>query len=139
MNKRDIQKIVKKYPCLTTKGFGVEYRTGEKSEDTRKRVKEAQQKLLESAEICTKICEWLKDVIRTKRPNKQAGSYTMKHEVENAIGEYCSNGQFICAAIHMGFIFDCNGINACFNISSRCIHVKQKAQMRQWRKDMRIK
>jgi hypothetical protein len=142
VNKRDIQNIITEWPTLTSEGFGVYYSPKYHAPKTfDQKFDEEQSELLESAKICTKICEWLKGVKRTKNPNREANSYTMKHEVERDIGKYCSNGQFICAAIHMGFVFkreapSLNGVNAFFNISSRCIQVKQKEQLRKNKKEM---
>ena len=58
-------------------------------------------------------------------------SYSLKHMVERYAGEYVSNGQFICAAIFMGFDRLEASPNAYFNISNREITRRLKALNRQ--------
>lgn len=69
---------------------------------------------------------------RRKTINTDFGSYGLKHRAENLsrkfgqhthLGNYVSNGMFIAAAIASGFAAKRmnNGLNACFNISSKTI------------------
>lgn len=63
--------------------------------------------------------EWLlaHDALeRRKTINHKVSSYYWKHVVERACGEYISNGEFICAALYLGYKMKAHGPNAFFNI-----------------------
>jgi hypothetical protein len=58
---------------------------------------------------------------KTMQVNKSIGSYGLKHRVESVIGHHLSNGELIVAMIGEGFQYKRNGINCCFNVSTRSI------------------
>jgi hypothetical protein len=56
---------------------------------------------------------------RRKTINTKVSSYTWKHVVERHCNEYIANGEFICAALHLGYKMKATGPNAWFNIKDR--------------------
>jgi len=94
-----VKAVVAKHPTLTAFGFGGEG-------DIRPF----------AVRHCT---EWLlqHDALeRRKTINSKISSYSWKHTVERACGEYISNGEFICAALYLGYRMKTKGPNAWFNI-----------------------
>jgi hypothetical protein len=68
-------------------------------------------------ETCKKWIE--ENATKRKSINKDRSSYGLKHDVENATGEYVSNGAFIRAMIDLGYTAKPVGVgspNANFNI-----------------------
>jgi hypothetical protein len=125
MTEADIERIMSEVPELTRFGFGI-FGGSEAlaTAEGQAKFKEGRAKLLASAPICTKICGELALIRKTKAINKSDFSYGLKHIVEKILGEYCSNGELICAAIYMGFTWKRNGQddpNAYFNMSVRDI------------------
>jgi hypothetical protein len=55
---------------------------------------------------------------RRKTVNVQVSSYSWKHVVERACGEYIAEGEFICAALYLNYKMKVDGPNAFFNIRS---------------------
>ena len=90
-----------KYPTLTQFGFGG-------SGDIR-------------PEAVQRCVMWLlkHDALsRRKTVNVQVSSYAWKHVVERACGAYIAEGEFICAALYLGYKMKVDGPNAFFNIRS---------------------
>lgn len=57
---------------------------------------------------------------RRKTVNTKVSSYTWKHVVERYCDSYIANGEFICAALHLGYkMKTSDGPNAWFNIRDR--------------------
>lgn len=94
-----IAEVQAKHPTLTQFGFGG-------SGDIRP----------EAVQQCV---QWLlkHDTFeRRKTINTRASSYSWKHTVERDCGEYIANGEFICAALYLGYKMKSDGPNAFFNI-----------------------
>lgn len=53
--------------------------------------------------------------------NRRHSSYGLKHIYEAETGEYCSNGQFIVAALIREYRADFSHYNPCFGMSERSI------------------
>jgi hypothetical protein len=53
---------------------------------------------------------------RRKTVNEKRSSYGYKHAVEHHFNEYIANGEFICAALYLGYKMKVRGPNAWFNI-----------------------
>lgn len=90
-----------KYPTLTQFGFGG-------SGDIR-------------PEAVQRCVMWLlkHDALsRRKTVNVQVSSYAWKHVVERACGAYIAEGEFICAALYLGYKMKVDRPNAFFNIRS---------------------
>lgn len=116
MDKEDIKRILDKEPCLTTVGF--ETLSTPDFELHR-------QQLLDSAEACTRVVEWLeKHVRKISSINVRRSSYGLKHQAKKEIG-YVSNGMFIAAAIHAGFRFKIDGYDARLNLEVRKVRQKR--------------
>lgn len=90
------------YPTLTQFGFGG-------SGDIRP----------EAVEHCVKWLLQHDSFDRRKTINTKVSSYTWKHVVERHCKEYIANGEFICAALYLGYKMKSNGPNAWFNIKDR--------------------
>ena len=105
--KHEYQNIVddvqEKYPELTQLGFG-----GKGS------IRPA------AVENCIKWLLQHDGLERRKTVNTKVSSYTWKHVVERYCNSYVSNGEFICAALHLGYkMRKSDGPNAWFNIGDR--------------------
>lgn len=129
MTKADIEAVMREIPELGDFGVGIFNQGRGKSLEERRAEREAEKRaLLNSADICTKICEWLADFEMTKAINHKHSSYGLKHLAEKEIG-YITNGAFIAAAVHSGFPFKVfpDSPNMCFGISERSIKAKKAA------------
>lgn len=112
MNKQDIENVLNKVPNLVD--FGICVKDADWPE-------QGQEFLKTRTEICTKICEWLSQLRKVKL-TQQSGlsSYGLKHRFESSTDTYCSNGEFIVAAIHCGFPHKIeNNINVYFACSKK--------------------
>ena len=81
-----VAEVKTKYPDLTQFGFGGE---GEVRMD--------------AVNLCA---EWLlkhDGLDRRKTINTASSSYGLKHVVERVMGQYVTNGEFICAALVLGY------------------------------------
>lgn len=99
---QEIQEVLKKYPNLSASGFGAGNPINP-----------------EEVKLCI---DWIRPRsirIARKTINTKCSSYSWKHIVERSVGEYISNGAFICAALHLGFRMkklDQISLNAFFNM-----------------------
>jgi hypothetical protein len=96
-----VANVLKEYPTLTANGFG-----GSGNIDP---------------EAVKQCIDWLahhNDLERRKTINTKMSSYGWKHLVERHVGNYISNGDFICAALHMKHKIKITGLNAYFNINT---------------------
>ena len=128
MTREQIQKIIDQVPTLNSFGIGV----SDLIRDERERLdtlESGKRSLLDSAEACTKCCEWLQNVEKTKAINDHANSYGLKHVAEVDIG-YITNGSFIAAAIHSGFEYNVTpgSPNVTFNMSTGSINDIKRRQ-----------
>jgi|LakMenEpi03Aug12_release.lakeMendotaPanAssembly.Ray.scaffolds.fasta_scaffold173665_2 hypothetical protein len=98
-----VENIQEKHPRLTQFGFGGQG-------DIR-------------PEAVQKCVEWLlrhDATERRKTVNTKVSSYTWKHIVERHFDSYIANGEFICAALYLGYkMKTSDGPNAWFNIRDR--------------------
>jgi hypothetical protein len=123
MNRNDIAAILDRCPTLTFAGMGLEDNVrGWTKDQVAEKWKAERAELLNSSDVCTKVCEWLSKIRPIKRLNRWHSSYGLKHFAEREIGEYVSNGQFIIAAIHCGYKYGEDGtLNVCFAMSEPSI------------------
>lgn len=56
----------------------------------------------DAAEEFVRAAEWLAAEVARGTLGRSKGSYSLKHDAEEATGGYISNGMLIAAAIHMG-------------------------------------
>lgn len=106
----DIAKVTAKYPTLDAFGFNNRMRTSQPKEGIRP----------EAVQACA---EWLlrvEGLSRRKTINRSRSSYTWKHMAERDQGTYIANGEFICAALYLGYKMSRqkDGPNAYFNIKN---------------------
>jgi hypothetical protein len=125
MNREDIAKVIQQEPRLTSHGLGIFQYPGQKPPSYHSLYQAflaEQEELLNAEKRCTAICTWLTGVVTRKTINPNAYSYALKHQCEQDIGRYVTNGELIAACIHMGLTFtqeEFRSPNVCFNISSR--------------------
>lgn len=111
---KTLEQVMEEMPRLTYYGFetwsfwdrrpkGVSVATWEQHlveefEQDRARLRRAQNEF-------DAACHWLATKTKTKRARRDGygDSYCLKHDVEDAVGRYVSNGAFIAAAHAMGF------------------------------------
>jgi len=120
-----VKAVMDREPLLTVFGFGP---VRDPALDSNSREFEENRKAMLGEDALKQFalcCEWLGHATRTKSVNPRFGtSYGIKHRVEQAAGEYITNGMLICAAIHMGFKVrreDNSAPNAEFNIAIRSV------------------
>lgn len=113
--------VLVREPHLSTNGFGLAPRmTGmetlaERQEDFRRH----RDQLERAAVQVVTVHQWLRKNIRPIKSPGQ-GSYGMKHVVENALGQYVSNGELIAAALMAGYpMGKIHGPNTDFGMSKR--------------------
>lgn len=129
MTKKDIAQVIKQIPELNDFGIGLYNRgRGLSEEEKREKLKEGQEALLNNADWCTVICEWLRPMQKIKTINRRHTSYGLKHIFERDSGQYVTNGAFICAAVHSGFDYKLtpSNPNVSFNISERSLNAVEK-------------
>lgn len=69
-------------------------------------------------ELCL---EFLSQCGKSRKINPRHSSYGLKRYVEDATGQYVSNGAFIAAALYLGFAIQPDGPNCSINISERSL------------------
>ncbi len=128
MTRRDIEAVIVKVPRLTKFGVGVYTYSKPDGLTWDGYFRAEQAELLESAAVCTRVCEWLADIAPTKTVNRRRGSYGLKHMAERDIGDYVSNGSFIAAAIHCGFPYRLkpDSPNVWFGMSEKSLKAKDR-------------
>lgn len=83
---------------LTTFGIGIFESSSKTPEQREAQLADERRKLVEREATVLKVAAWLREnVAPIKTPT--VGSYRIKHAVENAVGEYVSNGELIAAAL----------------------------------------
>lgn len=126
-----IEAVMRAHPELTHFGFGVFDPDRKTSAQVREEMLTNRARMLESRSIEEFRCavDFLAQVPRRKTLNRGTTSYGLKHEAEHfhrerGAAEYISNGMFIAAAIHLGFMVQRIGPNAWLNVASGTKRVK---------------
>lgn len=132
MNVDDIRTIFERQPNLTRFGYGHSHSAAAEAGSFRAAIVAGQRDLFDHVDECNKALRFLQHVEKRKTNNSRVGnSYVLKHqadfylrhvEIERPEIPYVSNGAFICAALHCGFVMTTAvdlGPNVTFNISSR--------------------
>lgn len=131
-----IQAVMAQYSDLSAFGFGVFQGTKSlaerKAEFDRDRVA-----MLSGASVeqFLRAVEYLAKQPRRKTINRKRTSYGLKHDLERYSSDmglnntYVTNGMFIAAAIHLGFMVERDGPNAMFNIAE--IEARRNASLAQ--------
>src|SRR5262249_11099779 len=83
---------------------------------------QARASLLNGAEACTRVCDWLARLERTIAINTRVSSYGLKHLAEPTIG-YVTNGECNAAAVPCGFPYRLvpGSLNVWFGVSARSV------------------
>lgn len=72
----------------------------------------------ESLAVITRVAEWCSSTVPVNINRKH--SYGLKHDAENDLGEYVSNGQLITAMLLAGYEIRERGYNPCFRPPVTC-------------------
>jgi len=72
----------------------------------------------EAVDLCVQWLLHFDGLERRKTVNEKLGSYTLKHIVERHYDTYIANGEFICAALYLGYKMKIRKPNAWFNIKT---------------------
>jgi hypothetical protein len=99
MTQTELDGVLTQYPDLTASGFGRQHG------DDRP-----------TLEGCNRVMPWLERQQETAKVCPFRTSYGLKHEAEPEVG-YVTNGEFIAAAIHLGFQVQRTGLNAFLNMA----------------------
>jgi hypothetical protein len=133
MTRDDVFKVMADHPLLTYFGFGV-FDDPRGTKDPAKFEAERQALRDTSLARLTEIEAILTPIRKTKTVSGRwgLGSYGLKHAVEKLLTDkYCTNGETICVALHLGFPFLRCGPNASFGMNvrdARSIHEQVKAR-----------
>jgi hypothetical protein len=111
--------VMAREPRLCGHGFGVFDARSKTTEQRRQRLQSERDDLRRRELMVIRVRDWLlANITPIKTPT--AGSYGMKHVVEEAIGEYITNGELIAAALMAGYPMGRPyGPNADFGMSKR--------------------
>ncbi|OLF04855.1 hypothetical protein [Actinophytocola xanthii] len=113
--------VLDREPHLSTNGFGLAPRmTGKETlAERQEQFRDHRDQLERAADRVIEVHQWLRENIRPIKTPGQ-GSYGMKHVVENALGQYVSNGELIAAALMAGYpMGKVHGPNTDFGMSKR--------------------
>ncbi|HEY9373078.1 hypothetical protein [Streptomyces sp.] len=113
-----LAKVMEQHEKLNDFGIGVFNPLRMTAEQRRAELAADREKLLRSEDLVTKTGLWLRDNI-TPIKTPTAGSYTVKHVMEQATGAYATNGVFIAAALIVGYTFRYDPPNVRFGMSER--------------------
>jgi hypothetical protein len=114
MNAADLVAVMERFPELTYFGFGT-FDDPRGTKDPAKFEQERQALRDASLDRLTEIEAILAPIRKTKNVSGRwgLGSYGLKHTVEKSLTDkYCTNGELICVALHLGFPFTRCGPNA---------------------------
>ena len=116
MTRKEILAVIDIEPTLTYFGFGC-YADWHPEYGEERDFDSCREKLLSNGPRLALICDWLGSIDRTPPDEMYQWSYDLKHVIERSLpSRYCSNGEVICAAIHLGFQYYKDRPNAYFNM-----------------------
>jgi hypothetical protein len=117
-----LAEVMDQHPQLNTFGLGVFAPLRKTAGQRAAELASGREELAEREAAVLEIAAWLRENIAPiKTPT--FGSYTMKHVVEHAIGEYVTNGELIAAALVAGYPARLvPGPNPLFGMSARDVH-----------------
>lgn len=112
------KKLLDANPDLNMAGFGSWHTTRTPKAVVKVELVTARIKLIARANEIEQIMRWLRgNVNMRKTVSRDAGSYRVKHLVEEEILGYVSNGQLIAAALLVGYPYRERGLYADFGMS----------------------
>lgn len=89
---RDLQAILAKYPNFSADGFGGPPRYAQ----------DGHRRNFNLYEVCLAM-RWIADCTPTKTFSGRSSSYSLKHVMERQTGDYVTSGEFLLAALLMGY------------------------------------
>jgi len=122
----DVVKVLNDNPMVTYDGWGVNDGTRKTAQEHADRYEKSRALAFKYVPETTYLANWMGVHMEPiKTINKKNSSYGLKHLVEHFVpGTYVSNGQFVCAALVVGFnmMIDPNcDLNPRFGISEKSI------------------
>lgn len=97
----DLIIVLSQCPELTSHGCGIPHDRRRPPLQTAHEFYTSQAELFARIDAIAKLVEWLRPRPRLKHPTVRSQSYTLKHQAEEELGEYFSNGELLAAAIHL--------------------------------------
>ena len=121
-----IAAVLLKLPELTPNGVGLyeDFSRKYMAPETRaEMLKVEQTRLLNDVAGFDAACSWLRPLARIAIVNKKHTTYGLKHIMERADFGYVSQGIFIAAAVHLGFVYklDVESHGLYLNISEKAL------------------
>jgi len=89
VNEQDLEKVKREFPDLTGHGVCQKFRPVEITDINLGR--------------CGLACEWIQSRCEKTKTIRPVSSYGLKHVMENQTTTYVTNGEFIAAAVHLGY------------------------------------
>jgi hypothetical protein len=114
----NLAEVMQQHPLLGRFGIGAFSPTTKTPEQRRAEIAEGREQLASSEATVLRIVAWLRDNI-TPIKTPTTGSYGMKHVAERAMGTYITNGEFIAAALMLGYTHRYNTPNVLFGMSAK--------------------
>lgn len=123
-----LDEVMAQEPRLSDFGFGVFDERKLTVEQRREQLQHEREDLRRREELVGRVGAWLlANIAPIKTPT--TGSYGMKHVVEEAIGEYITNGELIAAALMAGYPMSRPyGPNVDFGMSKRDVDAARKTR-----------
>ena len=113
-----IQTILNEHPLLHDGGYGSPRRRCTQSRTAERAALLTPASVLTIDNVACWLALWIQPI---QAINRRHTSYGLKHVYERMMGEYCSNGQFIVAALIRGYDADLSRYNVSFAMSERSI------------------
>jgi hypothetical protein len=111
--------VMESQPRLTDSGFGVFDEHRKSAEEARQKPQSDRETLRRHEARVLQVRDWLLENIAPIKTPTQV-SYSLKHVVERATGEYVSNGELIAAAVMAGYPMGRpSGLNVMLGMSQR--------------------
>lgn len=113
-----MDEVMREHPRLSSFGIGVFQPWLKTAGQRRAELAVGRDELAASVVKVMETAVWLRDSITPIR-TPTAGSYGVKHAMEQATGRYVTNGVFIAAALIGGYTFRYDQPNVMFGMSAR--------------------
>jgi hypothetical protein len=113
-----LAEAMQEHPLLSSFGIGVYAPRRKTPEQRRTELAAGREDLAAREAMVLETAAWLRENI-TPIKTPTVGSYGMKHVMERATGRYVTNGEFIAAALIVGYTFKYTEPNVLFGMSAR--------------------
>ncbi|MFD9428003.1 MULTISPECIES: hypothetical protein [unclassified Streptomyces] len=113
-----LAEVMQQHPQLNSFGVGVFNPRRKTAEQRRTDLAAGREKLAGAVAVVAETAAWLRENI-TPIETPTVSSYTVKHVMERATGNYVTNGELIAAALIAGYTFTYEQPNVLFGMSAR--------------------